>query len=95
MGAGAAGTARTQGSSRGGRPTSAAAAREAGEGKEEEEEEDGPYEALGAAFGPALGWVGPVLGSLAELEGDTLLIMALCVALGVVLVIRQRQQLTQ
>ena len=56
---------------------------------------DGPYEALGAAFGPALGWVGPVLGSLAELEGDTLLIMALCVALGVVLVIRQRQQLTQ
>ena len=51
-----------------------------------------PYEWLAASMGPAGSVLAPALASL---EADTLLILALCVALGFVLMLRQRQQLTQ
>ena len=48
-----------------------------------------PYEYLGTYAAPMLSMLGP----LAELEGDTLLILLLGALLGLVLVMRQRQQL--
>ena len=47
-----------------------------------------PYEYVLRMASPVLPFVAP----LAELEQDTLLILALCFALGVVLLMRQRQQ---
>jgi SEL1 protein len=49
-----------------------------------------PYEYLGRLLAPALALLGP----LAALESDSLLILALSGTLGVVLLARQRQQLT-
>ena len=48
-----------------------------------------PYEYLATAFAPMIS----ILGALAYFEADTLLILLLSVLLGVVLIIRQRQQL--
>ena len=53
-----------------------------------------PYHYLAALARPASELLTSAAGPLAGFEADTLLILGLCAALGVVLTIRQRQQLT-
>jgi SEL1 protein len=52
-----------------------------------------PYEYVASLLEPLVSAASAALGPLAELESDTLLIMGLCAALGIVILVRQRQQL--
>ena len=53
----------------------------------------GPYDFIAAHLAPFASGLAPAIAPLAALEADVVLILVLCAALGVVLILRQRQQL--